>query len=468
MKERAARREQLSSKLVISLPWEAIHSQKEWMKSCDASRRESKPAPLVVSIPSKKRASSTQKPPEASKAPEKKRRTSAPAPKPAPPPKAPPKSAPKPSKSRRPSTKADPDSLPPSAPPRGEYRPLEEVLTHLLTQLMDLDTNNFFYHPVTDLQAPDYSNIIKHPMCFSVMEEKLESGEYSCLEMFVKDFKLISDNCMQYNETYSPYHKAARELWRDGSGLVKEYELQISPDLLKIPATYELKRYEEEEIPKNKEKLPDKVRLIPDVVPSQESILFNPKSEFLTDIISSARYKKEHIPLINSRFQPPVIVQKKVFCNETNYHESITRFLAPMGSILKERVGLFCELSRNPQLINQIQEISEMPHSDINQEEYAELMTVKDFQFRELVQSIYSTPGAGYGRRFQGEEQEMEEMDGNLGEGKENEEEEEEMATGDQEPADSEDQEGEEQNEDLSEESSDPKEQPDSFHNHPL
>eukprot|EP01124_Arcella_intermedia_P011511 TRINITY_DN178_c0_g2_i5.p1 TRINITY_DN178_c0_g2~~TRINITY_DN178_c0_g2_i5.p1 ORF type:complete len:109 (+),score=29.54 TRINITY_DN178_c0_g2_i5:252-578(+) len=49
--ERAVRREQLSSKLVISLPWEVINSQKEWIKSCDASRKDSKPSPLVVPIP---------------------------------------------------------------------------------------------------------------------------------------------------------------------------------------------------------------------------------------------------------------------------------------------------------------------------------------------------------------------------------------------------------------------------------
>lgn len=44
-----------------------------------------------------------------------------------------------------------------------------------------------------------YYSVVRKPMDLSKMEEKLENGSYKSLNQFKKDFRLIVDNCRQYN-----------------------------------------------------------------------------------------------------------------------------------------------------------------------------------------------------------------------------------------------------------------------------
>lgn len=44
-----------------------------------------------------------------------------------------------------------------------------------------------------------YYSVVRKPMDLSTMEEKLENGLYKSLSEFKRDFRLIVDNCRQYN-----------------------------------------------------------------------------------------------------------------------------------------------------------------------------------------------------------------------------------------------------------------------------
>lgn len=44
-----------------------------------------------------------------------------------------------------------------------------------------------------------YYSVVRKPMDLSTMEEKLEGGSYKSLSQFKHDFRLIIDNCRQYN-----------------------------------------------------------------------------------------------------------------------------------------------------------------------------------------------------------------------------------------------------------------------------
>lgn len=44
------------------------------------------------------------------------------------------------------------------------------------------DPSAFFSFPVTDFIAPGYSMIIKHPMDFSTMREKIKNNDYQSIE----------------------------------------------------------------------------------------------------------------------------------------------------------------------------------------------------------------------------------------------------------------------------------------------
>jgi len=58
----------------------------------------------------------------------------------------------------------------------------------------------------------DYYDVIKEPMDLSTMEEKHEKDLYPTPEDFVKDAKLVFDNCRKYNNETTPYAKSANKL----------------------------------------------------------------------------------------------------------------------------------------------------------------------------------------------------------------------------------------------------------------
>lgn len=95
-------------------------------------------------------------------------------------------------------------------------RPLIRLLEQLLRNLEKKDPHQFFAWPVNDNFAPNYSNIIRKPMDFSTMKQKIDDNEYKSLNCFINDFKLMCNNAMKYNKTGTVYHKAARRLLHAG------------------------------------------------------------------------------------------------------------------------------------------------------------------------------------------------------------------------------------------------------------
>ena len=85
----------------------------------------------------------------------------------------------------------------------------------------------FFAQPVDPvaLNLPDYFSIIKQPMDFSTIDQKLARGEYIWPKEFQADMELVFNNCTLYNPAGVPVHSAAlagaqffEQLWKD-SGL---------------------------------------------------------------------------------------------------------------------------------------------------------------------------------------------------------------------------------------------------------
>ncbi|KAK7683517.1 hypothetical protein QCA50_013351 [Cerrena zonata] len=66
-----------------------------------------------------------------------------------------------------------------------------------------------FMQPVNPDEVPDYYNHIQKPMDFSTMEHKIETNQYTTLDGFITDAKLIFSNCKWYNGPDTVYHKAA-------------------------------------------------------------------------------------------------------------------------------------------------------------------------------------------------------------------------------------------------------------------
>ncbi|XP_004704738.1 bromodomain-containing protein 7 isoform X2 [Echinops telfairi] len=107
-----------------------------------------------------------------------------------------------------------------------EQTPLQEALNQLMRQLQRKDPSAFFSFPVTDFIAPGYSMIIKHPMDFSTMKEKIKNNDYQSIEELKENFKLMCTNAMIYNKPETIYYKAAKKLLHSGMKILSQERIQ--------------------------------------------------------------------------------------------------------------------------------------------------------------------------------------------------------------------------------------------------
>ncbi|XP_033849696.2 bromodomain-containing protein 9-like isoform X4 [Acipenser ruthenus] len=113
--------------------------------------------------------------------------------------------------------------------------PLQQLLEHFLRQLQRKDPHGFFSFPVTDAIAPGYSMIIKHPMDFSTIKDKIEINEYKSVTEFKADFKLMCDNAMVYNRPETVYYKAAKKLLHTGFKMMSKAAILGNEDTTEEP-----------------------------------------------------------------------------------------------------------------------------------------------------------------------------------------------------------------------------------------
>ncbi|XP_032909359.1 bromodomain-containing protein 9 isoform X3 [Catharus ustulatus] len=84
---------------------------------------------------------------------------------------------------------------------------------------------SFVNFKVTDAIAPGYSMIIKHPMDFGTMKEKIAANEYKSVTEFKADFKLMCDNAMTYNRPDTVYYKLAKKILHTGFKMMSKERL---------------------------------------------------------------------------------------------------------------------------------------------------------------------------------------------------------------------------------------------------
>ncbi|XP_035719781.1 protein split ends-like isoform X2 [Vespa mandarinia] len=88
-----------------------------------------------------------------------------------------------------------------------------------------------FIDPVDEEYAPRYYSVVRRPMDLSTMEEKLEGGSYKSISQFKRDFRLIVDNCRQYNGSDNEYTEMAINLKEAFDKAVNRYlESETSSD----------------------------------------------------------------------------------------------------------------------------------------------------------------------------------------------------------------------------------------------
>uniref|UniRef100_A0A671LS35 Bromodomain-containing protein 9 n=1 Tax=Sinocyclocheilus anshuiensis TaxID=1608454 RepID=A0A671LS35_9TELE len=145
-----------------------------------------------------------------------------------------------------------------------ECTPRQQLLEHFLRLLQRKDAHGFFAFPVTDAIAPGYSMIIKHPMDFSTMKDKIDANEYKTITEFKADFKLMCDNAMVYNRPETVYYKAAKKLLHTGFKMMSKAAILGDDHITaKEPVTEILPIHTE--YPKKSKKQPVKEPIISDL-----------------------------------------------------------------------------------------------------------------------------------------------------------------------------------------------------------
>lgn len=102
---------------------------------------------------------------------------------------------------------------------------LIECLDYLHRMISRKDKEDIFQYPVTDLIAPGYSLIIKHPMDLSTMKKKIESHQYNSILEYREDLVLMCENCMTYNKQDTIYFSAAKKMLDYGIKLLSRDKL---------------------------------------------------------------------------------------------------------------------------------------------------------------------------------------------------------------------------------------------------
>jgi histone acetyltransferase len=92
------------------------------------------------------------------------------------------------------------------------HGPNYNQLLHLLNDMQNHAASWPFLNPVSRDDVADYYDVIKEPMDLSTMESKLELDNYSTPEEFVRDARLVFNNCRKYNNETTPYAKSANKL----------------------------------------------------------------------------------------------------------------------------------------------------------------------------------------------------------------------------------------------------------------
>ncbi|KAG1714070.1 Bromodomain-containing protein 9 [Nymphon striatum] len=106
-----------------------------------------------------------------------------------------------------------------------DEKSLHILITSLFKSLQKKDLDQFFAWPVSDVIAPGYSTIIPNPMDFSSMKQKIDKHEYSTIDEFKSDVKLICDNCMTYNQRETVYYKSAKKLLHAANKMMSKDKL---------------------------------------------------------------------------------------------------------------------------------------------------------------------------------------------------------------------------------------------------
>lgn len=86
------------------------------------------------------------------------------------------------------------------------------ICEQLVANLMKHKSCWPFLNPVNKKEVPDYYDIIKHPLDFQIVKDRLQCLVYGSVEECLEDIKLVFNNCETYNREGSEILDCMRDI----------------------------------------------------------------------------------------------------------------------------------------------------------------------------------------------------------------------------------------------------------------
>ncbi|KAJ4475028.1 bromodomain and PHD finger-containing protein 3 [Lentinula aciculospora] len=113
--------------------------------------------------------------------------------------------------------------------------PHEPRLRSAFERIAGYDKNNYFKTPVSKVDVPDYFDVITQPMCWSIIDAKLDRHEYWDIKDFRNDIELVLQNATTYNKAGTPFYKAAQRIKISARPVLQELERVYTRQPLPTP-----------------------------------------------------------------------------------------------------------------------------------------------------------------------------------------------------------------------------------------
>ena len=104
----------------------------------------------------------------------------------------------------------------------------QSICMNIMNLLWKMKGAAIFHRPVEPekLGILNYFDIIKNPMDFGTIKQKLQYNVYDYVEEFIADVDLVFKNCLLYNGDNSPVGVIGIELNNEWNNLLEAYQIK--------------------------------------------------------------------------------------------------------------------------------------------------------------------------------------------------------------------------------------------------
>ena len=111
----------------------------------------------------------------------------------------------------------------------------------MIQSLWRCSSSQIFHHPVDPdkLGIPDYFEVVKEPIDFGTIKQRLNHNIYNAMSDFITDVKRCFSNCILYNGEDSPAGQKCMKVRDEFDRLFNQLNVQFYLDLIPMETRLE-------------------------------------------------------------------------------------------------------------------------------------------------------------------------------------------------------------------------------------